>query len=132
MAEQPSTSTLTAATAAARTMIGLTKEELALVKCLNQKEVIEYEAQLKKLIVKAVKRFHRGQDLKEDDVALDMVYPTLVHDVKVLVKTMYEDMAKANQKEIIQMVTNADGQCIWDPDIMTNDDNDDDGEEVQI
>ena len=49
----------------------------------------------------------------------------MVHEVKVLVKTMYKNVAKANRKEIIKMVTNADGQCIWEPEIMDDDDNDD-------
>ena len=45
---------------------------------------------------------------------------------------MNDDVAKANQREIIKTVTNADGQCIWDPDIMEDDDSNDEAEEVQI
>ena len=37
-------------------------DELALVKCLNQKEAVEYEAQLEKLVTKAIKHFQQGQD----------------------------------------------------------------------
>ena len=54
MSEEPSTSS---ATAAAPTMIGLTDEELSLVKCLNQKEAIEYEIKIKRLKTDAVERF---------------------------------------------------------------------------
>ena len=60
MAEQLATSASTdtaAAAAAAPTSSGLTTDELALVKCLNQKEAIEYKAQLKKLITKTIKHF---------------------------------------------------------------------------
>ena len=67
---------------------------------------IEYEIKIKKLITDAVKRFQCGQDPKEGDLALDMVYPTMVHEVKMLVKTVYSNIAKANRKEIIKMVTN--------------------------
>ena len=45
---------------------------------------------------------------------------------------MNDDVAKANQREIIKTVTNAEGQCIWDPDIMEDDDSNDEAEEVQI
>ena len=47
-----------------------------------------------------------------------MVYLTMVHEVKMLVKMVYSNITKANRKEIIKMVTNTDGQCIWDLDIM--------------
>ena len=51
----------------------------------------------------------------------------------MLVKTVYENIAKANRKEIIKTVTNADGQCIWELEIMDDDDDDDDdGDDVQI
>ena len=94
MSEQPPTSDTAAA--AAPTSSGLTTDELALVKCLNQKEAIEYEAQLKKLITKAIKHFQWGQDPEEDDLTLDLVYPTLVHDAKVLIKMMNDDVARVN------------------------------------
>ena len=121
---------LTAA-AVVPTSSGLTTDELALVKCLNQKEAIEYEAQLKKLITKAIKCFQWGQD-PEDNLTLDLVNLTLVHDVKALIKMMNDDVARVNQREIVNTVTNADGQCIWDPDIMEDDNDDDKAEEVQI
>ena len=127
MSEQPSAS---AATAAVPTMSGLTDEELSLVKCMNQKEAIEYEFKIKKLITDAVKRLKCRQDPKEGDLALDMVYLTMVHKVKMLVKTVYSNIAKANRKEIMKMVTNTDGQCIWDPDIMEEDKDDDDSDDV--
>ena len=130
MSEQSSTSTAT--TAAAPTMSGLTEEELSLVKCLNQKEVIEYEIQLKKLIINAIKRFKQDQDPKEGDVVLDLVHPNMVQDVKTLVKTVYENVTKANRKEIIKTVTNADGQCIWEVEIKDDDDDDNDSDDVQI
>ena len=114
------------------TTSSLTDEELSLVKCMNQKEAIEYEIKIKKLITDAVKRFQCGQDPKEGDLALDMVYLTMVHKVKMLVKTMYSNITKANRKEIIKMVTNTDGQCIWDPDIMEEDEDNDDSDDVQI
>ena len=42
-------------------------------------------------------------------------------------------LLKANRKEIIKTVTNADRQCIWDPEIMDGDDNNDNkGDDVQI
>ena len=94
MAEQPTTSVTAAAVAP--TSSGFTIDELALVKCLNQKEAIEYEAQLKKLITGAIKHFQRGQEPKEDDLTLSLVYLTLVHDVKALIKTMNDDVARAN------------------------------------
>ena len=94
MSEQPTASDTAAAVVP--TTSGLTTDELALVKCLNQKEAIEYEAQLKKLITKAIKHFQQGQDPKEDDLTLNLVYPTLVHDVKALIKTMNDDVARAN------------------------------------
>ena len=75
---------------------------------------IEYEIQLKKLITNTIKRFQQGQDPKEVDLTLDLVYLTMVHEVKMLVKMVYENVAKTNRKEIIKMVTNADGQCIWE------------------
>ena len=130
MSEQPTTSDTAAAVVP--TSSGLTRDELALVKCLNQKEAIEYEAQLKKLITKAIKHFQRGQDPEEDDLTLNMVYPTLVHDVKGLIKMMNDDVVRVNQREIVNTVTNTDGQCIWDPDIMEDDDNDNEVKEVQI
>ena len=133
MAEQPATSASTdTAAAVAPTSSRLTTDELALVKCLNQKEAIEYKAQLKKLIAKAIKHFQWGQDPEEDNLTLNLVYPTLVHDAKALVKMMNDDVAKANQREIIKTVTNANRQCIWDPDIMEDDDGDDKAKEVQI
>ena len=98
---------------------------------MNQKEAIEYEIKIKKLITDAVKRFQHGQDPKEGDLALNMVYPTMMHEVKMLVKTIYSNIAKANRKEMgIKMVTNTDGQCIWDPDIMEEDEDDDDSDDV--
>ena len=58
----------------------------------------------------------------------------MVHEVKMLVKTVYDNVAKSNRKEMIKMVTNADGHCIWEPEIMDedDDDDDDDGDDVQI
>ena len=53
---------LTQQAAVAPTASRLTTDELELVKYLNQKEAIEYEAQLKKLITKAIKCFQWGQD----------------------------------------------------------------------
>ena len=129
MSEQPAAS---AATVATPTTSGLTDEELSLVKCMNQREAIEYEIKIKKLIADAVKRFQWGQDPKEGDLALDMVYSTIVHKVKMLVKMVYCNITKANRKEIIKTVTNADGQCIWDSDIMEEDKEDDDSDDVQI
>ena len=129
MSEQPSSS---AATAAMPTMSSLTDEELPLVKCMNQNEAIKYKIKIKKLITDVVKRFQCGQDPKKGDVALDMVYPTMVHEVKMLVKMVYSNITKANRKEIIKMVTNTDGQCIWDPDIMEEDEDDGDSDDVQI
>ena len=128
MSGQPTTSDTAAAVVP--TSSGLTTDELALVKCLNQKEAIEYEAQLKKLITKAIKCFQWGQDPEEGDLTHDLVYPTLVHDAKALIKMMNDDVARANQREIVNTVTNADRQCIWDPDIMEDDN--DEVEEVQI
>ena len=121
MAEQPTTSDTAAAVVP--TSSGIMTDELALVKFLNQKEAIEYEAQLKKLITKAIKCFQQGQDQEEDDLTLDLVYPTLVHDVKALIKMMNDDVARVNWREIVNTVTNADGHFIWGPDIM-EDDND--------
>ena len=129
MSEQPSAS---AATVATPTTSSLTDEELSLVKCMNQKEAIEYEIKIKKLITDVVKRFQWGQDPKEGDLALDMVYLTMVHEVKMLVKTVYSNITKANRREKIKMVTNADGQCIWDPDIMEEDEDNDDSNDVQM
>ena len=53
----------------------------------------------------------------------------MVHDVKRLVSSVYNLVAKANCKEILKTVTNPDGKCIWNPEIMNNNDDDDDGEE---
>ena len=61
-----------------------------------------------------------------------MVYLTMVHKEMMLVKTVYNNVSKANRKEIIKMVTNTDGQCIWEPEIMDEDDDNDDGDDVQI
>ena len=97
---------------------------------MNQKEAIEYEIKIKKLITDVVKRFQCGQDLKESDLALNMVYLTMVYEVKMLVKTVYSNIIKANRKEIIKTVTNADRQCIWDPDIMEEDEDDDESDDV--
>ena len=130
MSDQPTTSDTAAAVVP--TSSGLTTDELVLVKYLNQKEAIEYEAQLKKLITKASKHFQWGQDPEEDDLTLNLVYLTLVHDTKALGKMMNDDVARANQREIVNTVTNADGQCIWDPDIMEDDNDDDKVKEVQI
>ena len=52
--------------------------------------------------------------------------------MKALVKMMNNDLARVNQREIVNTVTNADGQCIWDPDIMEDNDDDDEVKEVQI
>ena len=65
-------------------------------------------------------------------MALNMVYLTMVHEVKMLVKTVYDNISKANRKEIIKTVTNADGQCIWEPEIMDDDDDNNDRDDVQI
>ena len=113
-------------------MSSLTDKELSLVKCMNQKEAIKYEIKIKKLITDAVKRFQCRQDPKEGDLALNMVYLTMVHEVKMLVKTVYSNITKANRKEIIKMVTNTDRQCIWDPDIMEEDEDNDDSDDAQI
>ena len=67
MSEQPSAS---AATVATPTTSGLTDKELSLAKCMNQKEAIEYEIKIKKLITDTVKRFQHGQDPKEGDLAI--------------------------------------------------------------
>ena len=97
MAEQPAISVSTdTAAAVAPTSSGLTTDELALVKCLNQKEAIVYKAQLKKLVTKAIKHFQHGQNLAEDNLALDLVYLTLVHDAKALIKMMNDDVARVN------------------------------------
>ena len=130
MSEQPTASDTAAELAP--TSSGLTTDELALVKCLNQKEAIEYEAQLKKLITKAIKCFQWGQDPKEDDLTLNLVYLTLVHDMKALIKMMNDDVARTNQREIVNTVTTANGQCIWDPDIMEENNNDNKVKEVQV
>ena len=123
MSEQPSTSP---ASGAAPALTVVTEDELSLVKCLNQKEVVEYELKLKTLVTNAIKQFQWGEDPKEGDLSLDLVYPTLVYNVKALVKSVYEKVSKANWKEIINMVTDADGCCIWDPDVMAEDrDNED-------
>ena len=45
---------------------------------------------------------------------------------------MNNDVARVNQSEIVNTVTNADGQCIWDPNIMEDDDDDEEVKEVQI
>ena len=57
--------------------------------------------------------------------------PTLVYDAKALIKTMNDDVAKANQRKIIKTVRNSNRQCIWDPDIMEDDDGNDEAKEVQ-
>ena len=50
-----------------------------------------------------------------------------------LVKSIYEKVLKANHKEIINMVTDADGHYIWDTDVMTEDmDNKDDDKDIDI
>ena len=93
---------------------------------------MEYELKLKALVTDAIKQFQQGEDLKEGDLPLDLVYPTLIHDVKALVKSVYE-VLKANQMEIINMVTDTDGHCIWDPDVMAEDtDNEDDDEDIDV
>ena len=126
MAEQPSTSATPAATS-------VTEEELSLVRCLNRKEAVDYELKLKTLVTDAIKHFQQEEDPKEDDLPLNLVYPTLVFDIKKLVKMVYEKVSKANLKEIINTVTDADGHCIWDPDMMAGDmDDEDDDEDIDI
>ena len=81
------------------------------------------------LVTDAIKWFQWEEDPKEDDLSLDLVYPT---DVKKLVKTVYEKVSKANWKEI-NTVTDADGHCIWDPDVMAgNTDDEDNDKDIDI
>ena len=42
---------------------------------------------------------------------------------------VYEKVVKANQKEIINTVTDTDGHCIWNPDMMAGDMDDEDHDE---
>ena len=108
MAEQPYTAAIPA-------LPSVPEDELLLIRCLNQKEVVEYKIKLKTLVTDAIRQFQQEEDPKEDDLSLDLVYPTLVSNIKKLVKTVYEKVSKANQNEIINTVTDADGHCIWDP-----------------
>ena len=130
MSEQPSTSAASSATPA---LTSVTEDKLSLIKCLNWKEAVEYELKLKTLVTDAIKQFQWGENLKEGDLPLDLVYQTLVHNMKGLVKSVYEKVLKANWKEIINTVTDADGCCIWDPDMMAEDtDNKDNDEDIDI
>ena len=110
MSEQPSTSAASIATPA---LTSVTEDKLLLIRCLNWKEVVEYKLKLKTLVTDAIKWFQWGEDLKEDNLLLNLVYPTLIYDIKKLVKTVYEKVLKANWKEIINTVTDTDGHCIW-------------------
>ena len=126
MAEQPST-------AATPALPSVLEDELLLVRCLNRKEVVEYKLKLKTLVTDAIKQFQWEEDPKEDDLSPDLVYPTLVSDAKKLVKTVYENVLKANQKEIINTVTDTDRHCIWDLDMMAgNMDDEDNNEDIDI
>ena len=106
---------------------GLMEEEKALVQCKNPKEAINYKLKIKKIVTGSLKQFQRGTDPE-----LNVVYPCMVHDLKKLVSTVYELVSKANCKEILKTITNPDGECIWNPEIMDDDDDSNEQGDVQI
>ena len=58
----------------------------------------------------------------------------MVHDLKKLVSLVYSHVSKANRKEIVKTVTNPNSECIWNPEIMDNDNDDeeDDGQQGDV
>ena len=61
------------------------------------------------------------------------MYPQMVHNLKKLVSSVYSHVSKANRREIVKTVTNPDSECIWNPEIIDdNDDEEDDGQQGDV
>ena len=118
---------------ATTTTMGPTEEEKLLVQCKNPKEAIEYELKAKAIVMDALKHLQRGTDPVPGDIDLDSVYAQMVHDLKKLVSLVYSHVSKANRREITKTMTNPDGECIWNPEIIDdNNDEEDDGQQGNV
>ena len=129
MSDQAQASAPAEATAMTPDPSGLTDEEKLLIQCKNPKEAINYKLKVKKIVTDSLKWFQRGTDPDLGDTELNIVYPHMVHDLKKLVSSVFNLVAKANCKEILKTVTNPDGKCICNPKIMDDDDDDGNGNE---
>ena len=117
---------------ATATTMGPTKKKL-LAQCKNPKEAIEYELKAKAIVMDALKCLQRGTNLDPGDIDLDSVYPQMVHDLKKLVSLVYSHVSKANRREIMKTMMNPNSECIWNPEIIDdNDDEEDDGQQGDV
>ena len=110
---------------------GLTEEEHALLKCQNMKEALAYEHKLKNIISSSLKRFQHGQDPDPRNIYIKEVYPCMVQEMKMLVRTMYDPVQRVKRSAIVGTVMNPDSAC-WDPTVLDEDDDDDAEADVQI
>ena len=78
----------------------------------------------------ALKHLQRGTDPVLGNIDLNSVYPQMVHDLKKLVSLVYSHVSKANRREIVKTVTNPNGECIWNTEII-NDNNDEEDDRHQ-
>ena len=127
MSDQPQASASTDAAVVTPASSSFMEEEKAVIQCKNPKEAIKYEVKIKKIVSTSLKHFQRGTDLDSGDPELGMVYPMTVQEMRRLVSTVFDPMTKVNWKAIIQTITNPDRECIWNPEIM-DDDNDGEGQ----
>ena len=118
---------------ATTTTMGPTEEEKLLMQCKNPKEAIEYEFKAKAIVMDALKCLQRGTDPVLGNIDLDSMYPQMVHDLKKLVSSVYSHVSKANRREIVKTMTIPNGECILNPEIINdNDDEEDDGQQGDV
>ena len=113
--------------------MGPTGEEKLFVQCKNTKEAIEYELKSMAIVTDALKHLQRGIDLVLGDIDLDSAYPQMVHDWKKLVSSVYIHVSKANRREIVKTMMKPNGECVWNPEIINdNDDEEDDRQQGDV
>ena len=129
MSDQAQASASAEATATTPDSSGLTEEEKLLIQYKNPKEAIDYELKIKKIGTNSLKWFQSCTDPDLGDMELNIVYPHMVHDLKKLVSSVFDLVAKANCKDIVKTITNPYGEHIWNSKIMDDDDGGDGNEQ---
>ena len=104
-----------------------TEEEVATVRCTNSKEAIKYEKDLCAAMEAALKHLQKGSDATED-VELKDIMPNLIKHFKTKMKILFEPAEKANRMAVLESISNAEAQCIWD----TLEDPDDSDKEISV
>ena len=60
------------------------------------------------------------------DAEIQDVYPRMVKEIKSLMKPIYYPIQQVNKGAVVEIVTNLDLSCIWDPAILEEDQDDND------